>query len=169
MVFELVCLSGDIKCEYAVCQCYLYILQYFVGVFFHDSCKVVVSLDNCFRGAVKAVSFVKYCTASSQGCTHFWEGCHVTYSFNVFLSGLMNIRVPCIWMLFSWMEFFENELGISSLNSCHHFPQSLCSSGAVTATVTSSCCLKYLQVFICSFNKTFPICRGYPLSQEING
>lgn len=68
--------------------------------FFHDSCKVVVSLNNCFRGAVKAVSFVQYCTASSQGCTHFWEGCHVTYSFSMFLSGLMNISGPCLWMLF---------------------------------------------------------------------
>lgn len=127
--------------------------------FFHDCWKIVVSWNNYFRRAVKAVSPVQYCTASSQGSsTHFWEGFHVSYSFNMFLNGLMNICVPCIWMLLSWMGSFENELGISSLCPCHHFPQCLCSSGADTAITMSSCgCSKYLQVFLCSFIKTFPI------------
>lgn len=152
-------LSRNIKCEYwGMSQCCLYFLQYFAG-FFHDCCKVVISQNNYFRGTVKAVTPVQYCTANSQGySTHFWEGFHVSYSFNMLLNALMNICVPCIWMFFSWMRSFENELGTSSLCPCHNFPQCLPSSGADTAIITSSWgCSKYLQIFLCSSIKIFPI------------
>lgn len=127
--------------------------------FFHDCCKVVISWNNYFRWAVRTVLPVQCCTASSQGpFTHSWESFHVSYSFNMFLNGLMNKCVLCIWMLLSWMGSFENELGISSWCPCHHFPQCLCSSGADTTIIMSSCgCSIYLQVFLCSFIKTFPI------------
>ena len=90
------CLTRAIKCKYRAWQCCLLLLPYFRHLF-HDWCQNMVSQNSCFRGAVKTILSLKYCTASSQGpSTLFCESFYVNTSFITFLHHLMSICPMCL-------------------------------------------------------------------------